>query len=143
MDLITLNKKIKRIANTKAFEIEMYKYIKNELQGVIIFYQKKQLFEDSIGADGVKLGQYSVKGYDDYGKDFSMIYTGDFRDKLKVTVLYRKISITSQTDHLFEMETSPFFKTHDFFGLTPLNLTHLLNIHIKPHMLEWLKSQTL
>lgn len=136
-------------------ENELWRYMEDQLQGVLMFYQKKQLFKDSIGSDDMKLGYYSnesrSKGRDltrgekrkNRNQEFTMIDSGDFFDKMEVIVdkSAKEITFTSNTSHLAEMLTNQFFETHNFFGLTRLNVTHLINLHLKEHMKEWTRIQ--
>ena len=60
MELKELQAALKDMVEGKHFEREMWRYIDDQMQGVIMYWQKDQLFEKSIGADGVKLGTYNA-----------------------------------------------------------------------------------
>lgn len=162
MNLKELHSNLKKLSGEKglsSYEKEMYRYIKNELKGVIIRLQKDQIFIEGVDQNdnifGVYKSQKRARKRSDQsfyswrqkvnkkeaGDQFTMVQTGDFRDQIFVTVLYRNIKISSSSPHLPLMKKNTNFRTHDFFGLNFKNLGILIDDHIKPHMDEWLKRQ--
>ena len=150
MQLEELQKLIKSLVEGKKFEQEMWRYIQDELTGVIMYWQKDQLFEKSIGSDGIKFGKYTTesrsKGRDlsrgekrkTRNLEYTLIDTGDFYDGLRIKVNRhtKTIDIWSETDHMDEMYENPAFNTHNFFGLTPNSLRHI-RVAILEHMNKW------
>lgn len=145
--LIELSRRLKIYAKHKAIEIELFKFLK-ENPNLILQYNKRQLFEDSIGADGIDLGFYSYNTvkYNKFkkgGEPFTMIESAQFRDGLTAKVLFRKVIITSDTPDLEDILLNPVFITTDFFGLTDENLILLKRFHTTNHIREWLRQNLL
>lgn len=155
MTLWDLNERLSKIVEGKEFEREMWRYIKEELSGVLLFYQNRQLFELSIGADKYPLGFYrspknikkkfgvSYEDAQDPGTayPFNMVNTGSFKKGMMVFVDRRShfIEFTSTTPHLQDMldNDNNQFITTNFFGLIYKHQTNIINLHILPHMTVW------
>jgi len=152
MELKELQAVLKDMVEGKKFEQEMWRYIKDQEAGRIMYWQKDQLFNKSIGADGIKFGKYKnesrSKGRDitrgekrkSRNQEYTMIDTGDFYDKMyiKVNAHTKTIDIGSNTEHMDEMYANdpPHFNTTEFFGLTPFSLRQVIK-PIKDHMNKW------
>lgn len=156
MQLEELKKALDDIVLGKEFEKYMWKYLQSELTGTIMYWQRDQLFNKSIGADGVKFGKYRnesrSKGRDlSRGEkrkarniEYTLIDTGDFYDKMYVKVDRRSktIDIGSTTEHMDEMYENPAFNTHEFFGLTPHSLRQIMK-PLKIEMARWVRYRIL
>lgn len=145
MDLQDLNNKVKAMTDTKAMEIAMFKYLKANPQK-ILFYQKQQLFRDSVDSNNVNLGYYgpNSENYNSNkteGSKFTMINSGSFRSGLFVNVEYRKIIIGSSSPNLINMYNNESFDTTDFFGLTDDSTRRFMNNVIIPFIRKWKREQ--
>lgn len=142
MDLFQLNNNLKKYASSAKFRKVLLAFIK-ENPHLVLQYNKKQLFEDSIGADGIDLGfySYSIVKYSDYkkgGEPYTMFESGRFYDGMFAKVYYNKIIISSSVEYLDEILDNPNFITNEFFGLTDENLILLKRIHLTPYLREWI-----
>jgi hypothetical protein len=160
MQLEELKKALDDIVKGKEFEKYMWKYLQSELTGTIMYWQRDQLFNKSIGADGVKFGKYSNESRDKgryrtradrsqatkkkANLEYTLIDTGDFYDKMYVKVDRRSktIDIGSTTEHMDEMYDNPAFNTHEFFGLTPHSLRQIMK-PLKIEMARWVRLRIL
>lgn len=139
MDLDELNKAIKKVVDFDT-EIEIYRFLKNEIPHIIKQYNMEQLFVDNIGADGIILGYYSKKTEEEYnssktaGTQYSMIDSGIFADSIKIEIKYRKISIFSTDPKIHDMLIASFYDTTEFFGLTDKNMNKLNRLWIIPFL---------
>ena len=121
---------LREYANAKNIDNEIMKWLKKNDQ-FILEAQRKQLFEESIGADGIPLGfyGYNTVKYDKskkLGMQFTMVSSGTFERGLFVKVNSKNIVVGSNpASHVAKMQQNKNFDTVDFFGLTPQNLGFL------------------
>lgn len=147
MTLLELNQNLKKYANHFEIEKALFRFLK-ENSHLILQYNVRQLFSDSIGADGISLGFYSYNTSNFQndaskagGTPFTMVKSGDFLGGMYAKVLYRKIILSSSASHLEDMVLSPAFDTVNFFGLTEENLVLLKRFHTTPFIRQWLRQK--
>lgn len=138
-----LNIQLKAIANID-FVKELFDYIERERLGTIVAYNKTQLFERSIGADGVSLGTYKKSTEERYdslkkaGTKYTMIDTGLFKSSIYAEVIDNEIFVKSTDPKLSDMLNSSIYNTTEFFGLTDDSSKHFINRWVKPYTRELL-----
>lgn len=142
MNLVNLEKTLKAKFTYSKIMLAIFKHLKENSED-ILWMNRKQLFVDSIGSDSKELGFYSnseanqISGID--GMPFTMVDTGLFKEGMRIDFYYRHISIRSEY-HTYEMIQDGPFRTEEFFGLTDENLKQLIDIYVKPFVVEWMKS---
>ena len=141
-----LTKYLKENVNAKSLEIAMFKYIKSELQGVFLYWQKDQMFNKSVGSDGQPLGFYKHKrkGKDE-GQPYTMVDTGQLKEKTYIKVYYRHIIIGSERvkPDAEKLRMFEHFENKNWWGLTDKNLQKIIRIYLIPFCQEWMRKQLL
>ena len=121
MTLKELKNNIDRIVETKGATYALFRHIKAN-PDLMLDFNRKQLFDQGVGADGKHLGSYSLNRDPESdkrkepGQVFTMIDTGLFKQGLRLKTHYRKIIITSPY-HTNAMLKNPNFNTTEFFRL--------------------------
>ena len=152
LDLTELNAKLKAIRD---FEVEkaMYKYIKSDLEHLLLKKNWEQIFVDNTDIDEDILGYYKpitekiakARGMPSKKANtpFTMINTGEFSGSLRIKTHYRKITIwsTSPTYEKIMLDTNANYQSKEFFGLTEKNLNRIIKTWILPMLREKLLLQ--
>ena len=146
MDFTQLEKNLKDSFNTKKIEIAVFKAIKKN-PDIIMFYQRKQLFSDSIGSDGKALGFYAAISelYNKKkakGVKFNMVSSGLFKRSLRLDVKYRHLIIRADEQRMADIQMNKSFETDNILGLTEASYRKLLRYRIKPIITKWMKTRT-
>lgn len=109
---------------------DFFRYLKKHKKAELLKMQQKQLFRDSVGADGVSLGKYEGPNRQAgsgiirrKGEPFWMDNTGQLFNRMKVNVLVGVQEIVFENDR-HEID-KPWFRfnediyaTDEWFGLT-------------------------
>lgn len=132
-------------------EKDFFRWLKKNKTKELLAMQNKQLFNDSQGADGIKLGNYSGLGKKKGTGPFTMQDTGQLKSKMSVVVLSSRLEIEfrntrkgigkySDTNLLTNFRQDDIFGTADWFGLTPEH-TQILNRWANEYAVAWTLSK--
>lgn len=115
------------------FRKSIIRYIKNNLTEILLNFQKKQLFENSEGADSVKLGTYSPNSRKAPGQPFDMVDTGLLKRSLRIEVSIERAEVVFVMDSKYRdrVRFQQPFKTSHWMGLTNEHKNILLEQYLQ------------
>lgn len=116
------------------FAESVFFFIDKSLKNVLIELQKDQLFNDSIGADGVKLGYYrrakKRARSRAKGEQYDMVFTGFLKNSIRVIISRGEIVFKADNEYMYTIRFRDFFGTDDWFGLTEENLDYFIENYL-------------
>ena len=129
------------------FSIEVFGFIQNHLIGVLLLMQKEQLFELSIGADGIPLGFYNRKKKKQTpraaGEPYDMVFSGTLRDSIKIRITGSSIIFEADDKYVRRVRFDTIFGTKEWFGLSPDNLKKLIDEYVISTAIATVKAKVL
>ena len=147
----TLYNNVKRGFTYHEMARAFFRALRGAIQKDLLELQKKQLFEDSQGADMKPLGRYdrNNKKYNGHtrkiGAKYEMINTGQLFDEMKVKINVGKreiqfINKRKEVDKPWFRFNTDVFGTAEWFGLTEENFIKFMNEYARPWTIQWTKN---
>ena len=137
MQIGQIERNISQGFGVSGFGLHILRYIDRNLIPVLEEMQRDQLFNKSVGADGIPLGYYSSNKQRagkpvqrSAGEPFDMIFTGRLKNSIRVEIAEGSILFTADSKYTQRIRFDEIFGTSDWFGLTTENWRKLIDNYL-------------